>query len=306
MLARILLYVRYMRNRKRYLNLDRKELKMQKTLKNLLFGILVVGFCAGISSPVSADVIFVKPGDATQILEYDQKIEVSAQKKNESKSRAPEPSTMVLFGSGVLGMVMTFLRRIYRIMKRLFDIVAAIAGVIILSPLLILTAVMVRLTSKGPIIYSQIRVGENGRLFKIYKFRTMKVDAEKETGAVWAKANDSRITPVGMFLRKAHIDELPQLFNILMGEMSLIGPRPERPVFVEKFKEVMSDYDRRLRVKPGLTGLAQVRHRYDETIEDVKKKLKYDLLYIRKMCFWADFGIILRTFRVVVTGEGAK
>ena len=134
----------------------------------------------------------------------------------------------------------------------------------------------------------------------------MKVDAEKDTGPVWAAANDNRITPVGGFLRKMHIDELPQLFNIVRGEMSLIGPRPERPVFVEKFKEEIPNYEQRLAVKPGITGLAQVWHRYDETIEDVKKKLRYDLLYIRRMCFWADFSILLRTVRVVVSGEGAR
>ncbi|MCK5082396.1 MAG: sugar transferase, partial [Candidatus Omnitrophica bacterium] len=175
-----------------------------------------------------------------------------------------------------------------------------------LSPLLLVTAVLVKLTSKGPILYSQVRVGKKGSLFKMYKFRTMKTDAEKETGPVWATENDNRLTPIGGFLRKAHIDEIPQFINILKGEMSLIGPRPERPVFVEKFKEQIEGYEKRLAVKPGITGLAQVWHRYDETVEDVKKKLKYDLLYVKKMCFWADFGIIMRTFRVVATGEGAR
>jgi exopolysaccharide biosynthesis polyprenyl glycosylphosphotransferase len=213
---------------------------------------------------------------------------------------------MALFGSGFVGMLMAFIRRTYRIIKRIFDAVAVIAGAIILSPLLLLTALLVKLTSKGPVLYSQVRVGKDGELFQIYKFRTMKVDAEKETGPVWAAANDLRLTPIGNFLRRTHIDELPQLINIFKGEMSLIGPRPERPVFVEKFIKEISGYEKRLYVKPGITGLAQVWHRYDETIADVKKKLKYDLLYVKKVCLWADVNIALRTVRVVLTGEGAR
>lgn len=134
----------------------------------------------------------------------------------------------------------------------------------------------------------------------------MRVDAEKETGPVWAEHNDPRLIPIGRFLRKAHIDEIPQFINILKGEMSLIGPRPERPVFVQKFKEEITDYEKRLAVKPGLTGLAQVWHTYDATIEDVRKKIKYDLLYIKKLCLWTDVRILFRTVRVVFTGEGAR
>lgn len=279
---------------------------MKRKMKNTIIILLLTGAFFGLVQPAFSDVFFVKPEDVTRKIEYSEREYVSVKEKRENRAHAPEPSTMVVFGGGVIGMIMTFLRRIYSFMKRLADIIASIAGFIILSPLLILAAALVKLTSKGPVIYSQIRVGEQGKNFKIYKFRTMRADAEKETGAVWAKTNDNRITLVGNFLRKTHIDELPQMFNILKGEMSLIGPRPERPMFVEQFKEIMSDYDRRLLVKPGLTGLAQVWHRYDETIQDVKKKLKYDLLYIKKMCFWADMAIILRTFRVVITGEGAK
>ena len=226
--------------------------------------------------------------------------------KGNTKSRASEPGSLVLFGGGFFGMIVGFVRSIYGFVKRMFDCLAAILGAIILSPLFLVTAILVKLTSKGPVFYVQTRVGQDGDHFKMYKFRTMKADAEKDTGPVWADANDQRITPIGGFLRKTHIDELPQLFNIIRGEMSLIGPRPERPVFVDKFKEEIPNYEQRLAVKPGITGLAQVWHRYDETIEDVKKKLKYDLLYIRRMCFWADFSILLRTVRVVVTGEGAR
>jgi len=223
-----------------------------------------------------------------------------------SRARAPEPGTLMLFGSGLISMIMGFIRRTYAVLKRVLDIVGALIGLIVFSPLMLIVAIMVKLTSKGPVIYSQTRVGKDGKLFQIYKFRTMKQDAEKETGPVWAVVGDSRLTPIGGFLRRTHIDELPQLINVLKGDMSIIGPRPERPVFVEEFKKLIPDYEKRLTVKPGITGLAQVWHRYDETIHDVQKKLKYDLLYIKKMCLWSDIRIILRTFRVVVTGEGAR
>lgn len=222
------------------------------------------------------------------------------------RSRAPEPSTMMLFGSGILGIVASFVRRTYHAGKRAFDIIASLLGIIFLSPLFLLTAILIKCASRGPVLFKQTRVGKDGMLFDIYKFRTMRVDAEKETGPVWAENNDPRLIPVGGFLRKAHIDEIPQFINILKGEMSLIGPRPERPVFVQKFKEKITDYEKRLAVKPGLTGLAQVWHKYDETIEDVRKKIKYDLLYIRKLCLWTDLRILLRTVRVVFTGEGAR
>lgn len=222
------------------------------------------------------------------------------------RSRAPEPSTMMLFGGGILGMVVSFVRRTYHMVKRAFDIIASVLGIIFLSPLFLLTTVLIRCTSKGPVLFTQTRVGKDGTLFEIYKFRTMRVDAEKETGPVWAENNDPRLIPIGRFLRKAHIDEIPQFINILKGEMSLIGPRPERPVFVQKFKKEITDYEKRLAVKPGITGLAQVWHTYDATIEDVRKKIKYDILYIKKVCLWTDLRILLRTVRVVFTGEGAR
>jgi len=223
-----------------------------------------------------------------------------------SKARAPEPSTIALFGSGLLSMVLSFVRRTYMAMKRGVDIVLSVVAILLLSPLFLITAILIKLTSKGPIFYFQERVGKDGELFNMFKFRTMKVDAEKGTGAVWAKKNDPRLIPIGGFLRKAHIDEIPQFINVLRGEMSVVGPRPERPVFVEQLKEQIPDYEKRLEVKPGITGLAQVWHRYDETIEDVRKKIKYDLLYIKKVCLWTDVMILLRTVRVVVTGEGAR
>lgn len=222
------------------------------------------------------------------------------------RSRAPEPSTLALLGSGFLGMIISFVRRTYYIAKRIFDVLVSAVAIIILSPLFLLATFLIKTTSKGPIIFTQIRVGKDGQLFKIFKFRTMKVDAEKETGPVWAAQDDPRLIPVGKFLRKSHMDEIPQFFNVLRGEMSVIGPRPERPEFVAELKRKIPEYEKRLIVKPGITGLAQVWHRYDETVEDVRKKIKYDLLYIKKVCLWTDLRIFLRTFRVVLTGEGAR
>lgn len=222
------------------------------------------------------------------------------------RSRAPEPSTLALLGSGFLGMIISFVRRTYYIAKRIFDVLVSAVAIIILSPLFLLATFLIKTTSKGPIIFTQIRVGKDGQLFKIFKFRTMKVDAEKETGPVWAAQDDPRLIPVGKFLRKSHMDEIPQFFNVLRGEMSVIGPRPERPEFVAELKKKIPEYEKRLMVKPGITGLAQVWHRYDETVEDVRKKIKYDLLYIKKVCLWTDLRIFLRTFRVVLTGEGAR
>jgi len=226
--------------------------------------------------------------------------------QQESRARAPEPSTLALFGSGLMGMLVSFVRRTYAAVKRVLDIILSVLAVILLSPLFLSAYLLIKLSSRGPAIFTQTRVGKDGRLFTIYKFRTMRVDAEKETGAVWAQENDPRLIPYGRFLRKAHIDEIPQFVNVLKGEMSVIGPRPERPVFVDKLKHEITNYERRLDVKPGITGLAQVWHRYDETIEDVKKKIKYDLLYIKKVCLWTDIRILFRTFRVVFTGEGAR
>ena len=230
--------------------------------------------------------------------------ESSAELK-EPRSNAPEPSSLLLFGSGVFTMILAFLRRAYHISKRIMDIVIASIAVVILSPLCLLVAALIKITSRGPIFYSQTRSGKDGKHFEIYKFRTMRTDAEKDSGPVWAKAVDNRITPIGKFLRKSRIDEIPQFINVLKGDMSVIGPRPERPIFVQKLEGQISDYRKRLAVKPGITGLAQVHHRYDESIADVRKKVKYDILYIKKVCFMTDIRIIFHTFRVILTGFGA-
>ncbi len=257
-----------------------------------------------LSLPVAwAAIEFVKPNDSAKEIGQ---IRAVSDQETTNKSRAPEPSSLMLFGSGLFSMFITLFRRTYTITKRTIDIVGSVFCLIILSPVMLITAILIKLTSKGPVFYSQVRVGKDGELFNIYKFRTMRTDAEKGTGPVWASKNDSRITPIGNILRKSRIDEIPQFINVIKGEMSIIGPRPERPIFVDQLKTQIADYEKRLDVKPGITGLAQVSHRYDENIADVRKKIKYDVLYIKNVCFWTDLNIILKTVRVVVTGSGAK
>ena len=224
----------------------------------------------------------------------------------QQKSRAPEPSTLFLILGGIGGIIVRFARKSFDKFKRASDFFLSVAGLTITSPLLIFVAILIKLNSKGPVLYKQNRVGKNEQIFQIYKLRTMRVDAEKYTGVVWAKENDPRITPIGRILRKVHIDEIPQLFNVIKGEMSIVGPRPERPELVRDLKRVIRDYEKRLQVKPGITGLAQIWHKYDETIEDVKKKIKYDILYIKKMCLLVDLRILANTFVVVLTGRGAR
>ncbi|MDE2222729.1 MAG: sugar transferase [Candidatus Omnitrophica bacterium] len=280
-------------------------MKRAKTYKNSNAIIIAAAILLFSVSTAWAALSLVKPDDATDVSISMVKDEIPAILPQSSKSHAPEPPSAFLYATGFLGMLVTFVRRRYDMIKRLMDVTGAGLGLVILSPLFLLVAALVKLTSKGPIFYKQTRVGKNGVNFEIYKFRTMKTDAEKGTGAVWARANDSRLTPVGGFLRKAHLDEIPQFINVLKGEMSLIGPRPERPVFVEQFSQQICDYEKRLNVKPGITGLAQVFHRYDQSIDDVKKKIKYDILYIKRMCLWTDIRIAFRTVRVMMTGEGA-
>ena len=196
---------------------------------------------------------------------------------------APEPATAIMLSTtGLIGFITRLARKSFKTFKRLFDIVASLIGLVVLSPLMLLAVTLIKICSSGPALFRQERVGENGKVFTLYKYRSMRLDAEKLSGPVWAKSHDSRLINCGHFLRSTHIDELPQLINILRGEMSIVGPRPERPVFVEKLSREITDYKKRLRVKPGMTGIAQVWHKYDETVNDVKKKIKYDLLYIRK------------------------
>ncbi|MCM8812438.1 MAG: sugar transferase [Candidatus Omnitrophica bacterium] len=190
--------------------------------------------------------------------------------------------------------------------KRFFDIMVSLSVLAIFSPVVAVCALLVKILSPdGPVVYRQRRVGVHGRQFTIYKLRSMRADAEKASGAVWANAEkDPRVIPfIGEFLRKSHIDEIPQFVNVLQGQMSVVGPRPERPEFVEKLKAVIPDYEKRLNVKPGITGLAQVRHRYDKTLADVRKKVKLDLLYIRNACLMTELRILFLTLIVVVKGK---
>jgi lipopolysaccharide/colanic/teichoic acid biosynthesis glycosyltransferase len=175
-------------------------------------------------------------------------------------------------------------------------------GLLIALPVLIVTGMAIKITSSGPVLYTQVRVGKDGHLFNIIKFRTMHADAEFQTGPVWTKKNDSRVTTIGRFLRETHIDELPQLINVLKGDMGIIGPRPERPHFVDMLNDEIHGYTRRLAVKPGITGLAQCYCKYDETISDVKRKLRYDVLYIKNRCWMLDMEIIWRTLSISLLG----
>lgn len=189
--------------------------------------------------------------------------------------------------------------------KRVIDIAfGAFLGLCSL-PVCILAAIAIKLDDHGPVFYSQERIGLYGKPFTVYKFRTMRTDAEKY-GAQWATKKDPRITRIGHFLRKTRIDELPQIFCVLKGDMSMVGPRPERAVFIGKLREKIPFYISRLKMKPGLTGWAQVRHHYDTSIEDVQIKLQYDMYYYENMSLLLDFQILVRTVYVVLTGKGAQ
>jgi exopolysaccharide biosynthesis polyprenyl glycosylphosphotransferase len=185
-------------------------------------------------------------------------------------------------------------------LQSFYSFVLAVIGLIIAAPIMLLVAVAVRLTSRGPILFRQTRVGLGGKHFTLLKFRSMVVDAEAETGAVWAKRNDPRVTRIGGFLRKTRLDELPQLFNVLAGQMSIVGPRPERPEFVSVLTEQIPFYRQRHSVKPGVTGWAQINYKYGETIPDTIIKLEYDLYYIKNLSMSLDGYIIFHTLKVML------
>lgn len=189
--------------------------------------------------------------------------------------------------------------------KRVFDVVSSSVLLILGAPVMLLTALAIRLDSPGPILYRQERVGLGGRSFQCIKFRSMRTDAEKDGVARWATKNDSRITRVGAFIRKTRIDELPQLFSVLRGEMSMVGPRPERPSFVAQLREQIPFYDLRHTVKPGLTGWAQVRYAYGASLEDARKKHQFDLYYVKNNSVLLDLQVLIETVSVVLFREGA-
>jgi lipopolysaccharide/colanic/teichoic acid biosynthesis glycosyltransferase len=205
---------------------------------------------------------------------------------------------------------------------RAMNVLIAAIALFVALPLLLLIAVAIRLTSRGPVLYTQERVGLDRRVsgtkpeqsrrtrdlggqpFTIYKFRTMRVDAEAQSGAVWATQNDPRVTPVGRFLRQYRLDEIPQLLNVMRGEMNIVGPRPERPTIFAELREHIKEYPLRQRAKPGITGLAQIYHHYDRSMDDVRTKVRFDLEYIRRRSLWEDLRIMLRTIPVVFLRRG--
>jgi sugar transferase (PEP-CTERM system associated) len=195
--------------------------------------------------------------------------------------------------------------RLTRVGKRAFDLVFALAGFLLALPIMALTALAVKLESRGPIFYCQERVGENGRLFTLCKFRSMRTDAEQGT-PIWAKDKDDRVTRVGRFIRLTRLDELPQFWNVLRGDMSFVGPRPERKFFVDQLEAAIPFYAARHAVKPGVTGWAQVKYRYGASVEDAFEKLRYDLYYIKHRSLVFDLTILIDTVKVIVARKGAQ
>ena len=193
-----------------------------------------------------------------------------------------------------------------RVIKRTGDIALSLIMLVLLAPILIVVAISIKLDSNGPVFFSQERVGRNRKPFMVHKFRSMVLDAEKACGPVWAECNDSRVTRVGKFIRQWRIDELPQLFNVINGEMSFVGPRPEREFFVKELEVAIPYYAERFSVKPGVTGWAQVSYSYGASVEDAKEKLNYDLFYIKNMTIFMDLMVIMRTVKTVLFGEGAR
>ncbi len=212
----------------------------------------------------------------------------------------------LIMSGGLVSVFIGFARAKYQIFKRCFDVFTASLSLLVLSPLFLIIAVLVKIDSEGPVFFKQKRLGRKGKIFEMWKFRTMRKNAELETGPVWAEDGDPRVTKFGQFLRNSHLDELPQLFNMFKGEMSLIGPRPERRELIKMIDKRIPSFHQRLDITPGITGLAQVRYQYGASVKDATRKLKYDLLYIKKMCWILDFQIILWTAGRVLSGEGAR
>jgi len=190
-------------------------------------------------------------------------------------------------------------------LQTFYSLIISVIGIVVTLPVMLMVALIVRFTSPGPVLFRQRRVGLNGAVFTLYKFRSMRADSEAKTGAVWAKKDDPRVTPVGRWLRKLRLDELPQLFNVLRGEMSIVGPRPERPEFVAVLQEKIPYYRQRHCVKPGISGWAQINHKYGDTVEDAMIKLEYDLYYIKNMAVSLDVYIMFHTAKTMLLARGA-
>ncbi len=193
-----------------------------------------------------------------------------------------------------------------RFLKRLSDVTLSVLLFILFLPLMLVVALLIKLDSKGPVIFSQERIGQGRKRFSVHKFRSMVVDAEEKSGPIWAKDKDDRVTRVGQVIRKLRIDELPQLWNVIKGEMSFVGPRPERKYFIDKLEKQIPYYNERFAVKPGITGWAQVNYPYGSTVEDAIQKLNYDLYYIKNLSIFMDLMIVLRTIKIVILGRGAR
>lgn len=211
--------------------------------------------------------------------------------------------TQHIYGAPLIDVMPQLMTFRFRLIKRIIDIFFSLLILIIFSPLLIVISIIIKVTSKGPLIYIQKRGGKDEKLFNLYKFRSMVINSESE-GPVWAKENDPRITPFGKFIRETRLDEFPQFWNVLINDMSIVGPRPERPYFVDVLKKEIPYYSRRFKVKPGITGWAQIKLDYDSSIEDVKSKLKYDFYYIENMSLTLDIRIILNTLGVIFRMKG--
>lgn len=207
----------------------------------------------------------------------------------------PEPITLIGAGGGLLAILAQLARHYFDAAKEVVDILLGAVFGIIALPVLLVCAAIVKLSSRGPVFFSQIRVGRNGRPFRMYKLRTMYVNAESASGAVWAQDKDPRVVPACRWMRRSHIDELPQLWNVIRGEMSFVGPRPERPEILAELERHYPDVRKRLAVKPGITGLAQVRTGYDSSIENFRHKLKADLEYISKRRWRLELAILAKT-----------
>jgi len=193
-----------------------------------------------------------------------------------------------------------------KLLKRLCDVLFAIVGIVLSLPLFIIVPIIIKMNSKGPVLFKQERIGEGEKRFMLYKFRTMIDGAEKDSGPVWSQEGDNRITKIGKLLRKTRIDEIPQLFNVFQGDMSFIGPRPERPFFVESLKKQIPYYSERNCIKPGITGWAQVRYEYGDSVEDAIEKLRYDLYYVKYQSITLDLIILLDTIKVIFFGKGGR